>query len=75
MSRRLEPAEVPIYTAIELPKALDTADALGEAGLAGRKAAPTNIALSDLKIAFATTILRCEGRPDRESRHIGRARG
>lgn len=33
MSRRLEPAEVTIYAAIELPKALDTADALVEAVL------------------------------------------
>lgn len=70
----LEPAELTTYIAIELLKALDTVDALVSARLSDSKPALAATTPSQPRIAFAATILRCEGRPDRESLQIGRAR-
>lgn len=71
----LEPSELATYVAIELLKALNAVDAVVEAALDNKKASPDGTTPSDTKAAFAATLLRAEGQPDRESLQIGRARG
>ena len=71
----LEPSELATYVAIELLKALDAVDALVEAALDNKKAAPRAKTPSDTKAAFAATLLRADGQSDRECMQIGRTRG
>ncbi len=71
----LEPSELATYVAIELLKALGVVDALVEAALDGRTPVRTEKTLSDNQITFAATLLRAEGKSDRESLQLGRTRG
>lgn len=70
----LEPSELATYVAIELLKALGVVDALVEAALDGRTPVRTEKTLSDNQITFAATLLRAEGKSDRESLQLGRTR-
>jgi hypothetical protein len=70
----LEPSELSAYIAIQLLKALNAVDDLVDGALMGRKGKPIDWEPTKSAAAIATTILRYESRPDRETVQMGSSR-
>lgn len=71
----LEPAEAATYVAFDLVRALNAIDACVEAAIDGRRM-PTALAEpAKAHVITAATLLRYEGRPDRQSLQLGADRG
>ncbi len=70
----LEPTEAATYVAIDLLKALDAVESVVEAILDGRRIPRATTVPSKSRTIFAATVLRAEGKPDREAEQLMRAR-
>ncbi|MBN2973517.1 hypothetical protein JW805_16040 [Roseomonas aeriglobus] len=70
----LEPSELSAYIAIQLLKALNAVDDLVDRALLGRKGQLVAWEPTKAAATIATTILRYESRPDRETVQMGKSR-
>ncbi len=70
----LEPSELSAYIAIQLLKALNAVDDLVDRALLGRNGKPVDWEPTKAAATIATTILRYESRPDRETVQMGKSR-
>ena len=71
----LEPAEAATYVAYDLVRALNAIDACVEAAMNGRRMPAALGKPAKAHVIIAATVLRYEGRPDRQSLQLGRGNG